>query len=83
MFEPCQQSMFDNDALRERDTTVRDGSAVLSDHRRLRELRAVATTRRQFCIFAGLEPGPITYARVNAALIAAGLEPYSAVRRAA
>lgn len=83
MNEPIQQSMFDAAPLRAPAATVAGGTDLLKDRVRLERLRVLAPTRYHFCVQAGLEPGPLAYARVNAALIAAGLAPYTSTRRAA
>lgn len=83
MHDSHQQSMFDSAPLRAPAATVAGGTDLMQDRVRLAALRATAPTRFHFCVQAGLEPGPIAYARVNAALIAAGLAPYGSARRAA
>lgn len=83
MGETFQGSLFESAPLREPAATVAGGEGLLHDRVRLAALRASAPNRRHFCLQAGLEPGPVSYARVNAALIAAGLAPYTSVRRAA
>ena len=83
MTESLQQSMFEAAPLRAPAATVGGGADLLTDHVRLARLRSEAPTKRHFCIQAGLEPTPISFARVNAALMAAGLPPYASARRAA
>lgn len=83
MRDTIQQTLFESAPLRAPATSVVGGTEPLGDRRRLAELRASAPNRRHFCLQLGLEPGPVAYARVNAALIAAGLPPYASVRRAA
>jgi hypothetical protein len=81
--ESVQTSLFEAAPLREPAARVAGGSDLLRDRVRLARLRESAPNRRHFCLQAGLEPGPVSYARINAALIAAGVAPYTAVRRAA
>ncbi len=83
MQESFQGSLFESAPLREPAPRVAGGADLLTDRLRLARLRESAPNRRHFCLQAGLEPGPVAYARVNAALIAAGLPPYTSVRRAA
>ena len=83
MHETIQGSFFESAPLREPAARVAGGAELLHDRVRLAKLRESAPNRRHFCLQAGLEPGPVSYARVNAALIAAGLPPYESVRRAA
>ncbi len=83
MQESFQGSLFESAPLRGPAARVGTGADLLTDRVRLVQLRASAPNRRHFCLQAGLEPGPVAYARVNAALIAAGLAPYSSARRAA
>ena len=83
MPESFQGSLFESAPLRGPAARVGTGADLLTDRVRLAALRASAPNRRHFCLQAGLEPGPVAYARINAALIAAGLAPYSSARRAA
>mgnify|MGYP003349661923 CR=1 FL=1 len=83
MTEAHQAALFGEAPLRAPAARVADGSDLLNDRVRLSKLRATASSRWHFCIQAGLEPSPVSYARVNAALIAAGLAPYGSARRAA
>lgn len=83
MQESFQGSLFESAPLRGPTARVGTGADLLTDRVRLAALRASAPNRRHFCLQAGLEPGPVAYARINAALIAAGLAPYSSARRAA
>ncbi len=83
MSDDVQGSLFESAPLRQPASRVAGGDQLLHDRVRLAQVRASAPNRRHFCLQAGLEPGPVAYARVNAALIAAGLAPYTSVRRAA
>lgn len=83
MRDSVQGSLFESAPLREPAASVAGGDELLHDRVRLARLRESAPNRRHFCLQAGLEPGPVAYARINAALIAAGLAPYTSVRRAA
>lgn len=83
MQESFQGSLFESAPLREPAARVGAGADLLTDRVRLARLRESAPNRRHFCLQAGLEPGPVAHARINAALIAAGLPPYATVRRAA
>lgn len=84
MQESFQGSLFESAPLRGPAARVGTGADLLTDRVRLAALRASAPNRRHFCLQAGLEPGPVSYARVNAALQRFGLPLYpSGARRAA
>jgi hypothetical protein len=79
-----QQTLLGSDELRRPEPRDDGGSGILDDRARVSRLRATAPNRRHFCLQAGLEPGPVSYARVNAALQRFGLPLYpSGARRAA
>ncbi len=79
-----QQTLLGSDELRHPEPRHDGGQGPLDDRATVARLRATAPNRRHFCLQAGLEPGPVAYARVNAALQRFGLPLYPAgARRAA
>jgi len=76
-----QQTLLGSDELRRPEPRTDGGGGLLDDRARVTRLRATAPNRRHFCLQAGLEPGPVSYARVNAALQRFGLPLYPASAR--
>ncbi len=79
--DQIQQTLMDSDDLRRPEPRRDGGPGPLDDRATVARLRATAPNRRHFCLQAGLEPGPVAYARVNAALQRFGLPRYPAPRR--
>ncbi|MFN8167976.1 MAG: hypothetical protein U0S36_04255 [Candidatus Nanopelagicales bacterium] len=81
-YDAIQQSLLGSEDLRP--APRRDGGpGLLDDRATVARLRTTAPTRRHFCLQAGLEPGPVAYARVNAALLRFGLPLYPTSRHRA
>jgi hypothetical protein len=78
-----QQTLLGSDDLRHPEARRDGGLGRLDDRSTVTRLRAAAPNRRHFCLQVGLEPGPVAYARVNAALQRFGLPLYPAAGRRA
>ena len=76
-----QQTLLGSDELRHPEARRDGGRGPLDDRATVVRLRAAAPNRRHFCLQARLEPGPVAYARVNAALQRFGLPLYPAAGR--
>jgi hypothetical protein len=83
MDDMVQQTLLGTDDLRHPEARSDGGQGPLDDRATVVRLRATAPNRRHFCLQGGLEPGPIAYARVNAALLRFGLPLYPAAGRRA
>jgi hypothetical protein len=79
--DQVQQTLLGADDLRHPEPRRDGGPGLLDDRSTVARLRATAPTKRHFCLQAGLEPGPVAYARVNAALQRFGLPLYPVPRR--
>jgi hypothetical protein len=78
--EPVQQSFLDLDDLRHSEPQPGGRSSILDDRAEVARIRRNAPSKRHFCLQAGLEPGPVAFARVNAALRRFGLPLYPVSR---
>ena len=76
--EMFQQTLLGSDELRHPEPRRDGGQGPLDDRATVVRLRATAPNRRHFCLQVGLEPGTVSYARVNAALLRFGLPLYPA-----
>lgn len=81
--DDIQQSLLGTEELRHPAPRRDGGPGLLDDRATVARLRTAAPSRRHFCLQAGLEPGPVAYARVNAALLRFGLPLYPASRHRA
>ena len=82
-YEAIQQTLLGYDDVRQHVDAAPapdHGSGLLDDRETVARLRASAPNRRHFCLQAGLEPGPVSYARVNAALQRFHLPLYPAAK---
>lgn len=84
-YEAIQQTLLGYDEVREpvhaQPPDAEHGTGLLDDRETVARLRTSAPSRRHFCLQAGLEPGPVSYARVNAALQRFHLPLYPAGKR--
>jgi hypothetical protein len=82
-YDAIQQSLLGTEDLRHPAPRRDGGPGLLDDRATVTRLRVSAPSRRHFCLQAGLEPGPVAYARVNAALARFGLPLYPPARHRA
>lgn len=82
-YDAWQQTLLGPDDVGGHEPRPEGGTGPLDDRATVARLRASAPNRRHFCLQAGLEPGPVSYARVNAALQRFGLPLYGGGSRRA
>jgi hypothetical protein len=78
--EPVQQALLDLDDLRRSEPPPDGRSSILDDRAEVARIRRNAPSKKHFCLQVGLEPGPVAFARVNAALRRFGLPLYPVPR---